>query len=356
MKEMKKLLSAILAGMMVLSLAACGSTEQTSSDSGDSAAPAGDGDAATPTYTLKLSHCMSANFSYQKFAEKFAEIVSEETNGDILVEIYPASQLGGERESCEAAQLGTIDLVVTAAAPLANFSSEFEVFNLPFLFEDREHAHKYLDSEYGDAKLESLEDVGLVGLAFGENEFFDWFTTFEATEPSDFEGKSIRCMENNCYMAYLSALGANPVPMAWSEVPTALTNGTIDGTCLTLPGTWDLGMFDGNYFIKGDVSYGAVPMVMSKLVYDQMPAEYQELMHSAAKEAAVYEREWITENEPKMLEEMEAAGLTYIECDRQAFIDQVVDTVYDQLIGDTIKAEDITNINSFRTSDPIYVP
>lgn len=351
---MKKFLCMLFAAVMVLSLAACGN-QNTPAASG-SGSDSGNGQKGTPTYSLKLSHCMSTNFSYHKFAEKFAEIVSEKTNGDVEVVIYPASQLGGERESCEAAQLGTLDIAITAAAPLANFSSEFEVFNLPFLFEDREHAHKYLDSEYGDAKLASLESAGLVGLAFGENEFFDWFTTFEATEPSDFQGKSIRCMENNCYMAYLSAIGANPVPMAWSEVPAGLTNGTIDGTCLTLPGTWDLGMYKGNYFIKGDVCYGAVPMVMSKLVYDSLPAEYQEIMHSAAKEAAAYERQWITDNEESMLKEMQDAGLTYIECDRDAFIDVVVDKVYGQLVGDTIKTEDITDINSFRTTDPVYVP
>ena len=97
-------------------------------------------------------------------------------------------------------------------------------------------------------------------------------------------------------------------------------------------------------------------MVMSKLIYDEMPTEYQELMHTAAKEAAIYEREWITENEEAMLKDMEDAGLTYIECNRQAFIDTVVETVYDQLIGDTIKGEDVANINSFRTTDPIYIP
>ena len=79
-------------------------------------------------------------------------------------------------------------------------------------------------------------------------------------------------------------------------------------------------------------------------------------MHSAAKEAAAYERQWITDNEESMLKEMQDAGLTYIECDRDAFIDVVVDKVYGQLVGDTIKAEDITDINSFRTTDPVYVP
>lgn len=361
---MKKIVALGLSLVMMFSLAACGSSSNSSTTEKDTTqitTPAetdktDNTSKAKPTYTLKLSHCMSAKFSYQMFAEKFAELVNERTNGDVVVEIYPASQLGGERESCEAAQIGTLDLVITAAAPLANFTDEFEFLNLPFLFEDRAHAHEYLDSEYGDAKLASLEDVGLVGLAFGENEFFDWFTTFEATTPEEFSGKTIRCMENSIYMEYLSLLGVNPVPMAWSEVPTSMSNGTIDGTCLTLPGSWDLNMYSGNYFIKGDVSYGAVPLIMSKMSWDKLPEEYHSIFKESAKEAAAYEREWITENEKMMAEEMTAGGATLLEIDRDAFIDAIVEPLYSKHVGSTISAEDIDNVNAIRKTDPVYNP
>lgn len=365
MKKMKRFLSAAFALSLIASLAACGDgsakpTPDAATSAVPSAAASTSTTSGTPTYTLRLSHCMAPNSGYQAFSEKFKEIVEAESNGDIQVDIYPSAQLGGERESCEAAQLGTVDLVYTAAAPLANFtSSNIEYFNLPFLFEDKNHARTYFDSEDGKAKLDSLAESGLVGLTWAEVDFFDFFTSVPVEVPADLKGLNIRCMENNTYMTFLSTIGANPVPMAASEVPTALSNGTLDGCSLGVPGSYNFGIYDNMYFCYGDVIWGACAFVMSKTAYENLPAEYQELMFSAAEEAKEYQREFddVTYWEERLEGEMVDAGTTIMPIDKQAFIEASVKPVYDALIANgSIDPKDIETVNSYRTTDPLYVP
>lgn len=361
MKNWRRLVCSALAIGLTLSLAACGGT-----GSGSNSNPNGSTSTAQPssgggdaTYTLRLSHCMATNSGYQAFSEKFKEIVEAESNGDIQIEIYPSAQLGGERESIEGAQLGTIDLVYTAAAPLANFTTaNIEFMNLPFLFEDRAHAHAYFDSEDGWEKLNSLAP-GLVGLSWAEVDFFDFFASSPIVVPEDLRGMNIRCMENTTYMTFLSTLGANPVPMAASEVPTALSNGTIQGCSLGVPGSYNFGIFDGMYFCYGDVIWGACAFIMSQQAYDSLPAEYQELMYSAAEEAKEYQREFdeTVYWDERLEGEMVDAGTTIVAIDKQAFIDASVEPVYDELISTGIvDPADIEVVNSYRTTDPLYVP
>ena len=359
---MKKILSIILAASMVFALAACGGGSSSSASAPqaesktEEAAPAGDAASSNAKWRMKFAHCMSASSGYQAYAEKFKELVEAGSNGEIAIEIYPASQLGGERETNEAAQLGTVDFSYTSAAPLATFAKGFDVYNLPFLFEDREHAHAFFDSADGDARLAELESAGLIGLAWGEVDFFNLFLTQPVVEPEDMNGLTVRCLENTFYMTYLSMLGANPVPMAWSEVPAAMTNGTIQGCCTGVPGSYDLSMFKGNYYMEGDITWGPCPVVMSKIVYDQLPAEYQELIRKSAKEAVVYQREWYAEHIPTMLQEMKDGGAEVVQINRDAWIAKVVKPVYDKMIADgLVDPEDLKKIDAYRKNAPIYV-
>ena len=348
---MKKVISLILALTISFGLVACGG-----SGTASPAPSSGNNEPATsgPTYKMKLSHSMALTSGYHAFSENFKKLVEEGSNGDIQIEIYPASQLGGERESLEAVQLGTLEFAIAGVAPTANFAPGLEVFSLPFLFESRDQAYEYFGAE-GDKVFTRLNGSGLLGLSWANSDFFDLYTSSPVEKPEDIKGYTIRCMENTLYMTYLSSLGANPVPMAFSEVPAALTNGTIDGAALGIVGSYDLSMFDGMYFCQGDINWGPSPFVMNEALYKSMPVEYQELIMTSAKASEKFLKGWHEEQLSIRLQEMIDKGCTHIEIDRDAFAKVCVQPVYDKMIKDgLVDPADITVINSYRTTEPYY--
>ena len=311
---------------------------------------------AQKKFNLKLGHVMSSAHPYQVGGLKFAELVKERTGGNVIIEVYPASQLGGEREGCEALQLGTLDFQITSTAPLANFNKSTVVFDLPFLFEDKAHARKTLDSEYGVGKLAALESVGMVGLSYLENSYFDIIAAKPVIEPGDMAGLTIRVLENNILMSFMKVLGANPVPMAWSEVSTAIQNGTIDAIHTSFVAICDLGLYKNMHYTYLDCLYTPVPLIASKITWDSLPKEYQDIIRQAAKEASVHERQWIDDHYAEMEETAKKGGLTIHQGNSQAWIAKTVKPVYDEYVGKLIPKSDVEAVNSYRQTPPVYVP
>ncbi len=120
---------------------------------------------------IKAGHAASKEHFAQKSFEKFKEIVETNSKGKIKVEIYPEGELGGEREMVEQVLLGDLTMMAPASAPLDAATKSMAVWDLPYLFKDRETAHKVLDGEVGQEILDSLSDVGLKGLVYWENGF-----------------------------------------------------------------------------------------------------------------------------------------------------------------------------------------
>lgn len=120
---------------------------------------------------LKIGHVLAPNHPYQIGLEKFSEIVNERSDGRINIDVFHSSSLGGEREMIEGLQMGTLDMTLVSTAPLAGFDNSFLVFDLPFIFQDKESAYKVLDGEIGTEIMDSLEKVGIKGLSYWENGF-----------------------------------------------------------------------------------------------------------------------------------------------------------------------------------------
>jgi tripartite ATP-independent transporter DctP family solute receptor len=312
--------------------------------------------AKAQSFKLKLGHVMSTFHPYHIGTVKFAELVNERTNGDVVIDVYPASQLGGEREGIEALQLGTLDFQLTSTAPLANFNNETVIFDLPFIFEDRFHARTVLDSDYGQTKLDGLAKFGMIGLGYYENSYFDVCASKPVISPEDMSGLTIRILENNILMSFMKLLNANPVPMAWSEVATAMQNGTIDAINTSFIAVCDLALFKDIHYTYLDILYTPVFLLASQSVWETLPDNYKEIITVAAKEAAVYERQWIDDTFPKLEETAQAGGLTIHRGDKQAWIDKTVKPLYDEFVGTIVPASDVEAVNSFRKTPAIYVP
>lgn len=177
--------------------------------------------------TLTLTHSSPADSHFGVAAQAFKDTVEAETGGSIEVVVQ---RVDNEREAIENTQLGTQECAMGSAGPLGNFIPETRVLDIPFLFRDYEHARGVLDSEIGDDLLALFPDRGLVGVAWMENGFRNLTTGAKAVaSPDDLRGMKIRTMENQVHMQAWTAAGVLPTPMAFSELPSALQQGTVDG-------------------------------------------------------------------------------------------------------------------------------
>ena len=220
---MKKHLALVMAALMMASmLAGCGSSETTDTSSGD-----GNSEGYN-TLNIIAAHGAAENTSENESFLKFKELVEERSGGAVTVDLYPNQQLGGDREYTEAATQGNVTMGGPSTANIAPFVPAMNAFETPFLFSDRETVYAALDSEAGQALLDSLESAGLKGLGYFENGFRQLTTNKEINSLADLKGLKIRVMENEVHLAIWEALGTNPSPLAFGELYSALQQKAFD--------------------------------------------------------------------------------------------------------------------------------
>jgi len=183
--------------------------------------------------TLTLGHVDPQEWTTSKkgaASKVFKELVEAESGGRIEVDIYPASQLGGETDLVQSAQEGTLSMTMVSGA-FAKVCQEASVLEIPYLFPSAPVAWEVLDGEFGKALSENcLAKTGLRTLAYGETGFRNFTNSKRPiAEPKDLEGLKIRVMTLPLYVEMVKAMGGEPTPIAWPEVPSALTTGVVDG-------------------------------------------------------------------------------------------------------------------------------
>lgn len=229
---MKKFLSVLLAALMLLALTACGGGESTqppadNDGNGGSTPPASTGAAE---YTIKVGHTLQEDTPTHKGFLVFQEEVEKNSSGRIAVELYPNSSLGSERVMFEACQMGTLEVAYGTTSVLANFDKTLQVLDLPFLFTDEAKAREAMVGELGQAAAANLGNIGLLNLTYMENGIRHLMNNSRPVNtPDDVKGLKIRTMENPIHMSAFTHLGASPTPMAFTELFTALQQGTVDG-------------------------------------------------------------------------------------------------------------------------------
>ncbi|MCZ0927339.1 TRAP transporter substrate-binding protein [Halomonas janggokensis] len=282
--------------------------------------------------TLRLAHVVNEQDGFHIAATKFEELVEERTDGKVDIEIYPNASLGDERTLLEGMQIGTVDMGVITNGPVANFVEEMAVFELPFLFPSPEAAYEVLDGPIGQELLDKLSEVNLKGLAYAERGFRN-LTNSErpVNAPEDIDGLRIRVMENPVYTDTFRALGANAIPMAWTEALTAMQQGTIDGqeNPVNVIHSFNLDETQ-NYMTLSRHTYAPAIFVMGASVWNQLPEDAQAILEEAAQEAAEHERQVNAEMEAEQLAELREAGMEINDSpDIEAF-QNAVQPVYDE--------------------------
>lgn len=327
----KRAAALLMALMMAFSLTACGKGESAPAGTAAAGKPENEaqGDAST---ILKLGHGQTEVHPYHLGAERFASLVKEKTEGRVEIQIYPNGALGQERDMVEGLTLGTVDMCITTNAPLTNFASRFGVFEFPYLFKDYEHAHKVLDGETGQDIMKDLEPLNIVGLAYFENGFRNITNSKHTINTvSDLAGLKIRVMESPVHIASFQAMGANPTPMAWSEVYTAIQQGTIDGQENPTMAIVDGKIYEVNkYMSVTEHFYSPAELLISKAVFDKLSAEDQKALREAADEAKVYQRDEAYQiNNTDKLSVLEENGVEITRVDKSSF-EEAVKSVYEK--------------------------
>lgn len=341
---MKKVLALTLA-LAMLALAGCGGGSSSSAapsesgsaaPSGSEAAPSGEADLTQgDKLTIRVSHAMSPESSYQRaLEEEFKKPIEEKTGGRITVELYPSSQLGAERQSLEGVGLGTMEMCVVATPNVANIDKNFQLFDFPFLFSSTQAGYDACDGEIGDALNASLLQYGYRNLGFGEVGM-RYITNSKQpiSKPEDLKGMKIRCMENPMSIAAFQALGANPTPMALNELFTGLQQKTVDGQENPPAVIYDNKFHEvQQYMSMTGHFYHPLCFIVSSSWFDSLSAADQELVAECGKNAALRQREFITADNETAIQKMTEAGLKINELtdeERQAFVD-AVQPVYDE--------------------------
>jgi tripartite ATP-independent transporter DctP family solute receptor len=275
----------------------------------------------------------------------FKELVEKNSDGKIKVDLYHSSQLGDDREMMEALQMGTQEMTCPSTAPIAPFVNGFKVFDLPFLFPTYEAADYVLDGPVGQDLLNQLPEIGLIGLAYWENGYRQLTNSKRAVAtPEDCKGLKVRTMENPIHLAAWKALGANPTPMAFGELFSAMQQKVVDGQEYPW-GTIYLQNFPEVQDYSTDTGHVYSPFVllMSKKFWDKLPEDLQKVVKEAAMEAKDHNRKLNREMNAKYLDELKKVmTVTILTPEQKAAFQEAVQPVYDQFadeIGpDLIKA------------------
>ncbi|MTI60358.1 MAG: DctP family TRAP transporter solute-binding subunit [Firmicutes bacterium] len=284
---------------------------------------------AVAATTIKLSHVVNEQDGFHIAALKFKELVEERTAGELIIEIHPNAELGDERTLLEGMQMGVIDMGVITNGPVSNFYPEIGVFEMPFLFANPEEAYYILDGPIGQRVLDNLSNVGLKGLAYAERGFRNLTNSKRAVEtPEDMDKLKIRVMENQVYINTFKALGANAIPMAWTEALTALQQGTIDGQENPINVIYSFKLYETqDYLSITRHTYAPAIFVMSQLKFDSLSRENQQIFKEAAQEAAEYERNWNSQERDKQLAVITENGMQVSYPDLTPF-QEAVESVY----------------------------
>jgi TRAP-type transport system periplasmic protein len=256
---------------------------------------------------MKIAYTVQADGHIGKGMQKFAEIVEKNSQGSIKVQLYPNGVLGTDRQTMEQLQMGTIHGNNNSTGPVSTFVPRVGVFDLPFLFADRQKAYEVLDGPIGQELLDKdLPKAGFVGLCYLENGFRNLTNSRrEIVTLDEMKGIKIRTMDNKLHVDLWSTLGVNPTPMDITQVYSAMEQRVIDGQ------ENPVNIIQANKYnevqkymtLTGHV-YSAQIFMVSKIWFDKLSDKEKQVVKAAAVETRDYQR--------KIAQQMEKDGFDYL--------------------------------------------
>lgn len=330
---MKKILSVLLISLLVFTLAGCGKTGE-SADSGNS----------VETIVIKAAHVEPEDRAIHQALVKFGEYIAEKSDGVLQLEIFPNGELGDDSEVVESISLGTIQMTVPGSALFTSYDEKFAVMNLPYLFDSKERMDAALTGEFGEMLKEWFEEYGFVCLGFNYDGARCMSNNINPIySPEDMKGLKMRVMDSSLYIEMFKLMGANPSPMGFGEVYTALQQSVIDGQDNPPGLTYGSKFYEVvKYFSVTQHVYANCPAIIGADFFYSLDEEYQQIIKEAGK---MYLEDWQREEEADLeehyIELIQEAGVevNYLDAEGIKAFQDAVAPIYDsyrEKIGDEI--------------------
>jgi TRAP-type transport system periplasmic protein len=262
-------------------------------------------------HTMKFASANNKGHPQVTGMEKFAELVKEKSGGKIEIKLFPGGTLGGDVQTVSALQGGVIEMTVLNAGILANNAKQFGAVDLPFLFNSGEEADKVMDGPFGSGLMKLLPDTGLVGLAYWDLGFRNLTNNrHPVNKLEDIKGLKIRTIQSPIPIDLFNTLGANAVPLPYTELYTALETGTVDGQENPSANILNAKFYEvQKYMTLTRHQYNPQIVLVSKKVWDGLNDEEKAVLQSSATEARDYQRKVSREADAKAIEEIRKTGM-----------------------------------------------
>ena len=263
---------------------------------------------------IKFSHVVAKDTPKGLAAEYFAKKADELTKGKVKVEVYANSTLYKDKEEMEALQLGAVQMLAPSLAKFGPLGvKEFEVFDLPYIFDDYNELHKVTQGPVGQQLLTKLEPKGIRGLAYWDNGFKSFSLNTPIKTPADLKGKKLRIQSSKVLEEEIRALGGMPQVMAFSEVYQALQTGVVDGTENPISNLYTQKMHEvQKHLTITDHGYLGYAVIVNKKFWDALPADVRGQLETAMKDSTAYANKMAKEQNDKDLESVKKSGKTTV--------------------------------------------
>ncbi|HSW81850.1 MAG TPA: TRAP transporter substrate-binding protein [Usitatibacter sp.] len=261
---------------------------------------------------IKFSHVVAQGTPKGKGAEYFKKLAEERTKGRVKVEVYANSTLYKDNEEVDALQLGAVQMLAPSLAKFGPLGvREFEVFDLPYLFDNYDELHKVTRGPVGASLLKKLDSKGIIGLAYWDNGFKDMSANKPLHKPEDFRGLKMRIQSSKVLDAQMRALGASPQVMAFSEVYQALQTGVVDGTENPPSNLYTQKMYEvQKYLTISDHGYLGYAVIVNKKFWDGLPPDIRKILDEAMADATQYADDIAKKENEDALEAVKKSGKT----------------------------------------------
>jgi len=263
---------------------------------------------------IKFSHVVAQDTPKGLAANHFAKRADELTKGKVKVEVYANSTLYKDKEEMEALQLGAVQMLAPSLAKFGPLGvKEFEVFDLPYIFDDYNELHKVTQGPVGQQLLAKLEPKGIRGLGYWDNGFKSFSLNAPIKTPADLKGKKLRIQSSKVLEEEIRALGGLPQVMAFSEVYQALQTGVVDGTENPISNLYTQKMHEvQKHLTMTEHGYLGYAVIVNKKFWDGLPADIRGQLETAMKESTVYANKIAKEQNDKDLDAVKKSGKTEV--------------------------------------------
>jgi tripartite ATP-independent transporter DctP family solute receptor len=286
------------------------------------------GSAMAADTTLKLGHLANEDNIGHKAAVKFGEELKALTDGRIEVEVFPNESLGKEMDLFNGMQLGTADMTISGES-LQNWAPMAALLAVPYAYKSLEHMDSVAGGEIGEQiKAEIIEKAKVRPIAYFARGPRNLTSNRPIKSPDDLNDMKLRVPNVPLFVDVWKALGANPTPMAFSEVFTSLQNGTIDGQENPLALIKSANFNEVQKHVnKTEHVRSWIYLVISELTWNKLSDADKEAVMEAAKRTQAFERELFLADEQKLVAELESKGMTFVDVDGAVFAAKAKDAV-----------------------------